>query len=39
MGPPSEMTKVTTEVDRVRIDKWLWAGASDSLATQSPDCG
>ncbi len=25
MRPPSEMTKVTIEVDRVRIDKWLWA--------------
>ena len=25
MGPPSEITNVTDEHDRIRIDKWLWA--------------
>jgi len=25
MGPPPEITKVTDEHDRIRIDKWLWA--------------
>ena len=42
MGPPSEMTKVTTEVDRVRIDKWLWAARfykTRSLAAAAVDGG
>ncbi len=25
--------------ERLRIDKWLWAGAPDSLATESPGLG
>lgn len=30
---------VPETANEVRIDKWLWAGAPNSLATQSPGLG
>ena len=30
---------MSDQADRVRIDKWLWAGTPDSFATQSPGLG
>ena len=39
VGPPIEAIQVTDLDFRVRIDKWLWAGAPDSLATCRPFAG